>query len=88
MVPRIKSAIILGILAFVIGFCFVSGAYIAHDLWRTVDDENVIWLVNRSAAGYVITMFVILGFVTARGIEFLAVRWWKSRHRPKADPRR
>ncbi|NIL97291.1 MAG: hypothetical protein GTO53_06800 [Planctomycetales bacterium] len=85
MTPRIKSALILGVSAFVIGFCFVSGAYIAHDLWRTVDDENVIWLVNRSAAGYVITMFVILGFVTARAVEYLIARWWKSRHPGEAD---
>ncbi|NIL97398.1 MAG: hypothetical protein GTO53_07275 [Planctomycetales bacterium] len=80
MVFHIKSTIIIGILAFVSGFCFLSGAYVAHDLWRTVDDENVVWLVNRIAAGFVITMFVILGVVSARGIEYLVVRWWKSRH--------
>jgi hypothetical protein len=50
-----------------------------------MEDENVVWLVNRIGAGYAITIFVVLGFVTARGIEHLMIRWWKSRHRGKAD---
>ena len=88
MVPRVKSGIILAILAFVVGFCFVSGAYVAHDLWRTkIDDENAIWLINRSAAAYVIAMFVVLGLITARGIEFMVIRWWKSRNRSRAVQR-
>ncbi|MGB6044945.1 MAG: hypothetical protein WBF93_17455 [Pirellulales bacterium] len=83
MVPRIKSGIILAILAFIIGFCFVSGAYVAHDMWRTkIDDDKAIWLVNRSAAAYVIAIFVVLGLITARGVEYMVIRWWKSRHHP------
>jgi hypothetical protein len=86
MIPRLKSTLVLSVLAFVIGFCFVSGAYLAHDMWRTVDDENVVWLVNRSAAGYVITVFVVLGLITARGIEYVVVRWWQSRKSHKQNP--
>ena len=81
MVPRMKSAAILAVLAFIVGFCFVAGAYLAHDIFRKIDDEQVIWLVNRSAAGYVITIFVVLGLITARGLEFMVVTWWKSRKR-------
>ena len=55
----------------------MAGALVSHDLFRTVDDENVIWLVNRAGAAVVITLFVALGFITARAVEYIVVRWWK-----------
>ena len=64
------------------GFCFVSGGYLAHDLFRTVDDQNVVWLVNRAAAAVVITLFVALGFIIARAVEYGFLRWWKTRQNP------
>ena len=81
MILHFKTTVIYGLLAFVIGFCFVSGAYVAHDMWRTVDDNSVIWLVNRASAGYVIALCVVLGFITARAIEYAVIRWWKTRKR-------
>jgi len=81
MTANFKTTIFFGIGAFVIGFCFVAGAYVAHDMFRSVDDDNVVWLVNRAAAAVVITLFVALGFITARAVEYLVVRWWKRRHK-------
>lgn len=81
MILHVKTTLIYAVLAFVIGFCFLSGAHIAHDMWRSIDDDMVIWLVNRASAGYVIAICVVLGFITARAIEYAVIRWWKGRKR-------
>jgi hypothetical protein len=81
MTLNIKNVVCYGAIAFFIGFCFVAGALVSHDLFRTVDDENVIWLVNRAGAAVVITLFVALGFITARAVEYIVVRWWKHRQK-------
>ncbi len=81
MTANLKTTICFGIAAFVIGFCFVAGAYVAHDLFRSIKDDNVVWLVNRAGAAVVITLFVALGFIIARAVEYLVVRWWKHRHK-------
>ena len=60
-----KTILGLSAAALFTGFCFVAGGYLAHDLFRTVDDQNVVWLVNRAAAAVVITLFVALGFIMA-----------------------
>jgi len=78
----IKNWISWGILAAFLGFFFVTGGYLAHDLFRTVDDQNVVWLVNRSAAAVVITLFIVLGFIMARAVEHFFLRWWKTRQNP------
>jgi len=74
-----KTMLGLGAASIFLGFCFVAGGYLAHDLFRTVDDQNVVWLVNRAAAAVVITLFVALGFIMARAIEYGFLRWWKKR---------
>ncbi len=79
MSSSIRQVTRRAICAFIIGFCFVAGAYVAHDLWRTVDDESVLWLVNRLGAGYAIAMFVVFGIITARVIEVVALDWWRGR---------
>ena len=68
-----------------LGFCFVTGGYLAHDLFRTVDDQNVVWLINRAAAAVVITLFVALGFIMARAIEYGFLRWLKKLHHPSVQ---
>ena len=85
MKSNIKTIVGWGIAATFFGFCFVAGGYLAHDMFRTVDDENVVWLVNRAAAAVVITLFIALGFIMARAIEYAFLRWWKARD--NASPR-
>ena len=38
------------------------------------------WSIARGAA-VVITLFVALGFITARAVEYIVVRWWKHRQK-------
>ncbi|MEK6248920.1 MAG: hypothetical protein N2C12_12125 [Planctomycetales bacterium] len=57
-----------GVVSLVIGFCLVAGGLIAHDLNRFVDDDAVIWLINRAAAAYVIGIFFVLGIITAKSL--------------------
>ena len=76
-----KTMLGLSAASIFLGFCFVAGGYLAHDLFRTVDDQNVVWLVNRAAAAVVITLFVALGFIMARAIEYGFLRWWKKNQR-------
>jgi len=77
-----KTALSMAVAALGLGFCVVAGGYLAHDLFRTVDDQNVVWLINRAAAAAVITLFVALGFIIARAIEYGFLRWWKKRQHP------
>ncbi len=77
---NIQTIIGWGIAAMFFGFCFVAGGYVAHDMFRTVDDQNIVWLINRAAAAAVITLFIALGFIVARAIEYVFVRWWKAKN--------
>jgi asparagine N-glycosylation enzyme membrane subunit Stt3 len=76
---NLRTIVCYGAIAFFIGFCFVAGSYVAHDMFRTVDDENIVWLINRAGAAVVITLFIALGFITARAVEYMVIRWWKRR---------
>jgi len=77
---NIQTIVGWGIAAMFFGCCFGTGGYVAHDIFRTVDDQNVVWLINRAAAAAVITLFIALGFIVARAIEYVFVRWWKAKN--------